>query len=270
MSSLAEVVAYWNDHPVHSVEFGPHSDLKEYCDRIDQLRWSDNERWALPLYELGLPPGSKILDAGCGIGVCSRYYARKGYEVHAIDITPQAVEITQKSLALYGLKGQVKLGNVEEIPYPNGFFDGLVSNGVIHHTPDTEKAVTEFYRVLKPGAAALCCVYYRNALLRTPLWAVTKGLLPLALKKRQGREGMLSVDTPEELVRTYDGDRTQIAKLYSKREAQELFRRFRIKSVAAHYFPVRFLRGFSAGGWVHRMLDRSCGTLLYLVLEKPA
>lgn len=269
MKPLADVVTYWNDHPVHSVEFGPQSNLRDYCDRIDQLRWSDNERWALPLYEFGLPPGSKILDAGCGIGVCSRYYARKGYEVHAIDITPRAVEITQRSFDLYGLQGQVRLGNVEELPYPDRSFDGLVSNGVIHHTPDTEKAVAEFYRVLKPGGIALCCVYYRNLLLRPPLWAVTKRLLPLALKKRQGRERMLSVATPEELVRTYDGDGTPIAKLYSKREAQELFRRFRIKAAAPHYFPVRFLRGFRTGGWIHRLLDRSCGTLLYLLLEKP-
>ena len=263
------VVSYWNEHPVHSVEFASGSDPKDYFDKIDRLRWSDNERWALRFYDLQLPEGSKVLDAGCGIGVCSRYYAKKGYDVHAIDITPTAVETTRKSFELFGLQGTVTIGNVENIPYPNDFFHGLVSNGVIHHTPNTEKSVDEFYRVLKPGGLASCCVYYRNALLRPPLWTLTKRLLPLLLKKKAGREGMLSVRTPEELARAYDGNGTPIAKLYSMAAAKQLFHQFHLQAVATHYFPARFLRGFRPGGRVHRILDRHCGLLLYFLLKKP-
>lgn len=268
-NELEAVAKYWGDHPVHSVEFHPGSNLREYCDQIDRLRWSDNERWAQKFYDLQLPEGSTVLDAGCGIGVCSRYYARRGYKVYAIDIAPSAVEITRKSFELFGLKGRVTVGNVESIPYPDNSFDGLVSNGVIHHTPNTEKAVDEFYRVLKPGGLALCCVYYRNILLRPPLWMLTKRLLPLLLRKKTGREGMLSVGIPEELVRIYDGDGTPIAKLYSKAAAKQLFHRFHVRAMAPHYFPARFLRGFKPGGWTHRMLDSTCGTLIYLLLEKP-
>lgn len=268
-NDLEAVARYWGNHPVHSVEFRPGSNLREYFDRIDRLRWSDNERWAKSFYDFGLPKGSRILDAGCGIGVCSRYYARKGYRVHAVDLAPQAVEMTRKSFELFGLEGSAEVGNVEKLAYPDGFFDGLVSNGVIHHTPNTEKAVEEFYRVLKPGGVAFCCVYYQNILLRFPLWAITRRLLPLALKKKEGREKMLSLKTPEEMVRTYDGNGTPIAKLYSRKSAQALFRRFHIRAIAPHYFPVRFLRGFKTGGWVHWALDRWCGTLIYFLLEKP-
>ena len=268
-AKLEEVARYWDEHPVHSVEFQPGGDLRGYFEKIDALRWSDNERWAQDLYDFGLPPGSRLLDAGCGIGVCSRYYARKGYRVHALDITPRAVEMTRKSFELFGLEGQVERGNVEALPYPDRSFDALVSNGVIHHTPGTEKAVEEFYRVLKPGGAALCCVYYRNILLRPPLWGLTRRLLPRLLKKEQGRQGMLSVRTPEELVRAYDGDGTPIAKLYDMRSGRALFRRFRIRAAVPHYFPSRFLRGFKVGGLAHRLLDRHCGVLIYFLLEKP-
>jgi len=262
-------VQYWNEHPVHSVEFYQKSDLKEYCNTIDQLRWSDNERWAKQFYDFQLPEGSTVLEAGCGIGVCSRYYARQGYRVYAIDISSKAVEITKKSFRIFGLEGEIKLGNVENIPYPDNYFDCLVSNGVIHHTPNTEKAVEEFYRVLKRGGVAQCCIYYRNVLLRPPLWMLTRRLLPVLLKRRQGREAMFSITTPEELVRTYDGNETPIAKLYSKEKAKQLFHCFSIKACAPHYFPARFLHGFMVGGVFHQMLDRYCGTLLYLLLEKP-
>ena len=269
-AALADVVKYWDAHPVHSVEFDQGADLKAYCEAIDRMRWSDNERWARRFYDFPLPEGARVLDAGCGIGVCARYYARKRYRVYAVDISPRAVDITRRSFELLGLEGEVQVGNVEQLPYPDQFFDAVVSNGVIHHTPQTEQAVGEFYRVLKPAGFASCCIYYRNVLLRPPGWEITKRVLPLALKKRSGREAILSVETPEELVRSYDGNGTPIAKLYSADEARELFHRFEITAMAPHYFPARFLRGVRPGGLVHRLLDAWCGTLMYVLVAKPA
>jgi len=155
------------------------------------------------------------------------------------------------------------------LPYPGNYFDYVVSNGVIHHTPNTEKAADEFYRVLKPGGKASVCVYYKNILLRPPIWPVVRFVLPLLLIKRDGRERMLRVRTPEDFVRTYDGNDTPIAKVYSKRESDRLFSRFKILKREPHYFPIRFLRVFPKGGILHGMLDRSCGCLIYYLLQKP-
>jgi len=270
VTDLQTVADYWNRHPVHSVEFAPLGDPKRYYDFIDQLRWSDNEKWARErFYEFHAQPGARLLDAGCGIGVLSRFYARKGLDVHAIDISGTAVERTRESFEAYGLKGRVHLGSVESIPYDDNYFDYIVSNGVIHHTPDTEKAVREFYRVLKPGGLASVCVYYRNILLRQPLWSLVRVLLPVMLKKKEGRESLLVTSTPEEFVRVYDGNDTPIAKVYSRKQADALFSAFELLAVEPHYFPIRFLRFFKSGGALHRTLDRSCGVLLYYLLKKP-
>jgi SAM-dependent methyltransferase len=266
---LGDVIRYWQEHPVHSVEFPVGGDLTTYLDRVDALRWSDNERWARQtFYDLAGGAGTRILDGGCGIGVFTRFYARKGFDVHAVDITSKAVSMTQKSLELYSLRAKVQVASVEELPFPENYFDYIVSNGVIHHTPNSEKAVEEFYRVLKPGGLASVCVYYKNALLRWPIWPIVRMALPLLLIKRSGRDGMFKVRTPEDFVRTYDGNDTPIARVYSKREGDRLFSRFRILKREPHYFPVRFLRFLPEGGFVHRILDRSCGCLLYYLLEK--
>lgn len=270
--NLKDVIDYWDKNPVHSIEFDLNADLRSYCEYIDALRWSDNEKWAREkFYELKGGGGARILDAGCGIGVFSRFYARKGssFKVYAIDIAPQAVEITQKSFEIFGLKGEIKLGSVEEIPYPDNYFDYIVSNGVIHHTLNTEKAVDEFYRVLKPGGLASVCIYYKNILLRQPFWALTKLLLPLMIKNKKGREGFFSANTPEEFVRVYDGNDTPISKVYSRKQSDELFKQFKHIAVEPHYFPIRFLRPFKVGGIIHRILDSSCGVLIYYLLEKP-
>lgn len=255
--TIEDVREYWEENPVHSVEFCLDSDLARYCEYIDNLRWSDNERWAREtFYELKGGKDTRILDAGCGIGGFSRFYARKGFNVSAIDITQKAVEITQKSLELYGLYGDIKRGSVEDIPYPDNYFDYIVSNGVIHHTPNTERAVKEFYRVLKPGGVASVCIYYKNILLRQPVWALIKLLIPLLLKKKEGRQKMPTARTPEDFVCMYDGNDTPIAKVYSRKQADELFRSFRIVAVEPHYFPIRFLRLFKTGGIIHEFLDK--------------
>ncbi len=78
--------------------------------------------------------------------------------MYAIDISDSAVKMTQKSIGLFGLSGNIRSGSVESIPYDDNSFDYVISNGVIHQTPGTERAVEEFYRVLKPGGVASVCI----------------------------------------------------------------------------------------------------------------
>ena len=268
--SIDEVRTFWNTNPVHSVEFPNRNDQKAYFDFVDTLRWTDNEKWAEKVfYDLSGNEDTKILDAGCGIGVFTRYYARKGFQVDAIDITERALEETKRSLELNNLKATLHQGSVEELPFKDDTFDYIVSNGVVHHTPNTEKAVAEFLRVLKPGGVATVCVYYKNILLKEPLWQITKRILPKILKKSAGRENMLYISTPEELARTYDGNNTPIARIYSKADADELFKSFIILKREPHFFPSRFLRFIPRGGIMHMLLDRYFGFLIYYLIKKP-
>lgn len=268
--TLDNVIEYWNKNPVHSVEFSLGTDLKVYFDTIDQLRWSDNERWAEPtFYNFPGDDRKRLLDAGCGIGVFSRYYARKQFQVYAVDISSKAVELTKRSFEMYGLKGNIQVGNVEALPYENNYFDYLVSNGVIHHTPHSEQAVSEFYRVLKPGGLASVCVYYKNILLRPPIWNLVRSMLPIFVKEKNGREAVFSVKSPEDLAGVYDGNGTPIAKLYTKAQCNKMFKDFICLAAEPHYFPARFLRFVKSGGFIHRMLDRYVGVLIYYLLRKP-
>ena len=273
---IESVFRHWNLNPVHSIEFKQDVDIetfKTYVNEIDSLRWADNERWARErFYEFASGEGKRLLDAGCGIGVLTRFFAKRGYEVHAIDLTTSAVEATRQSLEALGLQAEVKLGNVEQLAFPDNCFDYVVSNGVIHHTPDTEKAVGEFYRVLKPGGLASVCVYYKNILLRQPIFTFMKLMLPVMLnrEKMEGRESAFSAKTPEDFVGVYDGNYTPISKVYSRKQGDELFKRFHTVAVETHYFPIRFLKLFSVGGMIHRILDKYCGVLIYYLLEKRA
>lgn len=91
----------------------------------------------------------KLLDAGCGTGGTLDWIAKRhgDFELHGVDLSTLAVEHTKKR----GFTN-VEVSSVETLPYPDNFFDGLVSLDVLYHEGlDEEKALAEFYRVLKPG-----------------------------------------------------------------------------------------------------------------------
>lgn len=272
-ASIKDVLTYWNTYPVHSLEFFGEPDTKVYFDSIDQVRWLENELWSkAEFYGLSGNSNTHLLDAGCGNGVFTRFYARRGFKVTALDLTDAAVQITKKGLELNNLSANVRQGSVEALPFDDNSFDYVVSNGVIHHTPGTEKAVHEFYRVLKPGGKASIAVYYKSWLLRYPFWMLTRSLVSFFLKPAHGREKLFKASTPDQFVKHYDGNDTPIAKSYAKKEMLQLFKlsstHFSILKMEPHCFPVRFTRFVKRGGWLHYFLDHYCGCMLYILLEK--
>src|SRR3989344_7638186 len=61
--------------------------------------------------------GKKVLDIACGTGWSSEQFARTGADVTAIDLTPKAVELTQKRFQLYHLDGKILVAEAEKIPF---------------------------------------------------------------------------------------------------------------------------------------------------------
>ena len=78
--------------------------------------------------------------------------------------TGDVQELLNKMLEIFDLKANVQQGNAEKLPFEDNTFDFISSSGVLHHTPDMQKAVNEAWRVLKPGGEAIISVYYKNIL----------------------------------------------------------------------------------------------------------
>ena len=91
------------------------------------------------------------LDAGCGGGrytvALSRFGTKK---VTGLDMTDKGLKEAEKRANLLKAKNVFfKRGNVLNMPFPNSSFDFVLSNGVLHHTVNTEKGISEIARVLK-------------------------------------------------------------------------------------------------------------------------
>jgi SAM-dependent methyltransferase len=104
---------------------------------------------------LPIKPGTHVLDIGCGLGGPARYIAQRFQcRVSGLDITKPFVDAANKLTALLRMdeQVQVRLGDGQQLPYPDASFDGAYAQHVTMNVPDRPRFFAEAYRVLKPGA----------------------------------------------------------------------------------------------------------------------
>lgn len=115
--------------------------------------------------------GKDVLEIGVGMGADHAEWAKaKARSLTGIDLTPRAVEHTYNRLTVYGLGSDVRVGDAENLPFADNSFDIVYSWGVLHHSPDTKKAVQEVHRVLRPGGVARIMIYHKYSLTGYMLW----------------------------------------------------------------------------------------------------
>lgn len=117
----------------------------------------------MPLEDL---KGKSVLEIGPGAGGHSALFAVHGAHVTSVDVTPQRAQATQRKFDLLGEKAagcRAMQGDAENLPFADDSFDIVYSNGVLHHTNDTERAIGETYRVLKPGGRAVIMLYCKSS-----------------------------------------------------------------------------------------------------------
>jgi len=126
--------------------------LSDYYDTITPAEKSKFRRKQISL--INLREGEKVLDVGCGTGALSilaKLSVGEAGEVEGIDIAPKMITKAQKKARESNLKISFRAASIDELPYPDGYFDVVVSSMMFHHLPvDTKKkGLKEIYRVLK-------------------------------------------------------------------------------------------------------------------------
>jgi len=106
------------------------------------------------LKEFGALRAMKILDLGCGAGEAAVYFAAKGADAYAVDISDEMLKKTKELSVRH--KVDLKICNMksEVLDFENNFFDFVFGNGVLHHS-DVESALSETARVLKKEGKAV-------------------------------------------------------------------------------------------------------------------
>jgi tellurite methyltransferase len=107
-------------------------------------------------------PTMRILDAGCGYGRNLVYFLQNGYEIFGVDADSQAVASTRRlaaSLAPNLSQGNFRVEAIEEMSFPDGFADVVLSSAVLHFARDDEHFLAMLrstWRVVKPSGFLFC------------------------------------------------------------------------------------------------------------------
>ena len=152
----------------------------------------------------------KILDFGSGSGRHVVHLAKNGFEVIGIDISKTGIEITKESLTSENLNAELLVRDMTQpIPYPDGFFDGVISTQVINHgeKQTIDKIIKEITRVTRLGGIIFITVsiYEEN-----PSIGVSKNKKMIAERTFVPLDGLEKgmihyFFTPEELQNSFPG-----------------------------------------------------------------
>lgn len=203
---------YGSDH-----EFGS----RDFFDEVERHRYREYAPWMPEVMGFADFAGQRLLEVGCGMGTDLLQFARGGARVTGVDLTPRSIEISRHHLKLYEQRGDFAISDAERLPFTEESFDVVYSNGVLHHTPDTAGAVREIHRVLRPGGLARVMLYHRHSWNYWGEIVLHRGVLRAQLLRGQTAEDIMS-----RYVEVNEGEGRPLVKVYSRRQARELFSMF--------------------------------------------
>jgi ubiquinone/menaquinone biosynthesis C-methylase UbiE len=237
-ATVETVRAFWRSHVNNEYYTDATPASAAYFREIEERRYAHHYHLRDLFGSLAGSDGD-LLEVGSGIGVDSIQLARCGFRVTAIDLTDNALAIAREFAAARGVAIDFRVGNAERLDFADASFDAVYSFGVLHHTPDIERAVAEVRRVLRPGGTAYVMLYHRYSLVN-----LVHRLLRLPYESPRNRK-----------------DHCPVVYTFSRREVRRLFGDFSDVSVRAAY-PFTF--GFGALGTrlplrLRRLLGRALG-----------
>ena len=189
----------------YSKEFYNEIDTRFYNQVREYMPWSkipfDN------LIDYNLLSNKRVLEIGVGNGSHAQLLSSKARSYTGIDLTEYSVNSTKKRLELFKLNGKILQMDAEKMNFDDNSFDLIWSWGVIHHTSDTNRALTEINRILAPKGKVITMVYYRS-----PWIYYVRGFLIFGILKGKLFKGK---SLPEILQESVDG---ALARFYSIKE----------------------------------------------------
>ncbi|HMJ26019.1 MAG TPA: class I SAM-dependent methyltransferase [Pyrinomonadaceae bacterium] len=257
------VRAFWQAHPCGTKFSDAEMGTPEFFERVEAHRY--DKEWHIPgAAGFTGTRGLRVLEIGCGLGTDGAQFAKAGADYTGVDLTQAAIDLARTRFEVSGLKGEFRVADAENLDFPANSFDLVYSHGVLHHTPDTARAVAEIHRVLKPGGRTVVMLYHRGSynyrvgirILRRAGAQLLKSESGIRIIHRLTGEPVESLREHADLLRSSsngylgsdeflsqstDGAGNPLARVYSRREARELFTNFREVTLRAYFLNKRFI-----------------------------
>lgn len=161
----AEVREFWDRLSCDTQVASSAKFSHDYFEEIESFRYRD-QPFIHAFAQFTRYHRKRVLEVGFGAGTDFIQWLRAGAIASGIDLTPEALENLTCRIKAYQLPAPEKilLGDAEQLPFESNTFDLGYSFGVLHHSPDTEKAIAELVRVVRPGGNIKIMLYNRHSI----------------------------------------------------------------------------------------------------------
>lgn len=164
------VRTFWEDEAC-GIRYGEGQDAESFYRSMEEQRYAlEPYIPAFALFEAHR--AKRVLEIGVGAGVDLSRFVLHGARAFGVDLTAVGLLHTANRMKL--LKGDLTFAlgqaDAENLPFQDSSFDLVYSWGVLHHTPDTERAFSEAFRVLTPGGTLKAMVYHVPSWTAWMLW----------------------------------------------------------------------------------------------------
>ena len=165
------VRAHWEAEAC-GVRYAAGDDAASFYQSLTEARYS-LEPMILPFAQFEQFRGKQVLEIGVGAGTDFSQFLQAGAIVTGIDLTQSAVDHTRRRLVAKGYPENeldISRGDAENIDCLDQTFDLVYAWGVLHHSPNPERALAEAYRVLKRGGLLKIMIYHVRSWTALIMW----------------------------------------------------------------------------------------------------
>ncbi len=199
----------------------------------------------------------KVLEIGCGVGTDLFQFVKAEAKAVGIDLSPRSVSVTKQRFQISRAEAGILIADAENLPFKDNEFDLAYSWGVLHHTPNPEKAVQEIYRVTRPGGQICVMLYHRYS------------LVALQLYLRFGLFSFKPFRSLKEIISLHQ--ESPGTKAYTITEARQMFSMFKPVEIEIVLTPydLRYWRDRYLPRWVGKLVPEYLGWFIIIQGQKP-
>jgi SAM-dependent methyltransferase len=168
----SEVKEYWERQSCDTDQARSTKFSLQYFEEIENWRYND-QPFIHSFAQFTRYHGKRVIEVGFGAGTDFVQWLRAGAVASGVDLTQEGLENLRHRIEIYRLPApeRIEVADAEHLPFDSGYFDLGYSFGVLHHSPDTERAISELVRVVRPGGQIKIMLYNRHSIWAFNLWA---------------------------------------------------------------------------------------------------
>lgn len=241
--NIKDVVAYWDTSPCNINHSRKKCGTKEYFLEVEQKKlfvephiidFSNFPKWK----------NKNVLEIGCGLGTAAVNFVRRGANYTGVELSKETLKLAKKRFKVNDLVGNFYHGNAEELSsfLPVKIFDLIYSFGVIHHTTNPDKIISEIRKYMNDTSILKIMLYARES------WK--KFMIDSGFDRSEAHFGC------------------PIANTYTTNQVKELLSEFEILSIQQdHIFPYK-IEPYKNGKYIKQPWFETMSDGMFKALEK--